>query len=182
MTRIGTPIARLASAAFLTLSAFPAIAQQLPQNLTITFDVIVPAAPLSDWLTAGIALLLAATAMVAMRQRKSRGARFFSAVVALAAGATIFSIAGNRLTQDANAIVPAPVINLVSSPASLNVTPYIPTSPLAVTVNNQTGMVARITGITLGNGFYTMSTPTTCSVGLNMGPGNSCIITLVFND
>jgi hypothetical protein len=79
-------------------------------------------------------------------------------------------------------LLPATLINLVSSQASLNVAEYTPTTPLTVTVNNQTGMVARITGITLAAGFYSMSTPTTCSVGQNLGPGNSCIITLHFTD
>jgi hypothetical protein len=113
-----------------------------------------------------------------MRRQRSGGIRFFSAFLALAAVATMFTATGNRLTQDANAFSVAQ-INLVTSPASIDVAPFLFSSPLPITVSNQTGKFARITGITLGNGFYSISTPTTCAVGVTLAPLNTCIITLI---
>jgi len=184
MNTIRRSIYKLSCAALLAFVALPAIAQVQPQNLTITFDVSVPAAPLSDWLTAGIALLLAGMALVAIRRQATRGARFFAAFIAIAAAATFLGVTGNRLISDADA-GPGPSINLVTSPAVLDVSIYVPTSPLTVPVNNMTGKFARITGITgitLANGFYAIGAPTTCTVGLTLGPGNSCTITLVSNN
>ena len=58
-----------------------------PQNLTIGFSSLNAAAvPLSGWLTAGIALMLAAVALVALRRRTTRGGRLAGWVLVLTAG------------------------------------------------------------------------------------------------
>ena len=160
------------------LIALPSFAQQPPQILSVAFDTTFHALPLSDWLVAGIALLLAASALITIRRNRGRGARFFGVLVALAAGSVLFSMAGPRVVQQAHALLPSPAISLISSPGTLDVSPYLATSPLTVTVTNNTGELAHITAVTLGNGVYAIGAPTTCTVDLVMTPGSTCTVTL----
>jgi len=169
---------RTAAAAALLAFAANASAQQLVQVLAVDFNVFVPAAPLSDWLTAGIALLLAATAVVMLRRQSARGQRLFGWMLALVTGATLLPVSGYRLVTDAQAILPSATINLVTSPGTIDLGPYYADAPVTVTVTNTTGKFAHINDITLDSGPYFVVAPTTCAVGLSLPPGGTCTITV----
>jgi hypothetical protein len=172
----------LAAAAGLLVYAPTVSAQPQTQILAVNFDTFAFAAPLSDWLTAGIAVLLAATAVVTLRRRNTRGGRLFGWMLALIAGTVFFAATGQRLVSDAQALLPLPAINLVVSPGTLDVVPYSPTDPLNVTVTNTTGKFARIISITLGSGptAYDLdpSSLTTCVVNLTLPPNATCNISM----
>ena len=169
---------RTAAAAALLAFAANASAQPLVQVLAVDFNVFIPAAPLSDWLTAGIALLLAATAVVMLRRQSARGQRLFGWMLALVTGATLLSVTGYRMVSEAQAVPPSAVINLVTSPGTLDLGPFFDSSPITVTVTNTTGKFAHINDITLDSGPYTVVAPTTCAVGLSLPPGGTCTITV----
>jgi hypothetical protein len=166
-------------AAVLFAAAPKAFAQIQPQNLAVEFVTAVPA-PLTDWLTAGVALLLAATAFLALRRRNGRGTRVFGWLLAIGAGAALLSTTGGRVVTEAQAVIPAAAINLVTSPGTLDVSPYWPTSPLDVVVTNSTGRVATITNVTLVNGNYAPPTvgSSTCLQNRTLSPGGTCILRL----
>ena len=187
------PVAVLISGLGL-LAAAPAALAQATQNLTVSFENFLPVAPLSDWLTAGIALLLAASAVVVLRRRQGLPGRLFGWMLAVVAGTTLFTAVGQRTMSEANAFIPAPAISLVVSPGSLDVLPYAPTSPLDVVVTNNSGQTARITAIELDNlilmassgvqakqlifGQYVISSPSSCAVGTVLSVGNTCVVRL----
>ena len=173
------PLAVLGSGLGL-LAAAPAALAQATQNLTVSFENFLPVAPLSDWLTAGIALLLAASAVAVLRRRQGLPGRLFGWLLAVVAGTTLFTAVGQRAMSDANAVIVAPAISLVVSPGSLDVLPYAPTSPLDVVVTNNSGQTARITAIELDTlifgsaagvqekaviGEYVISPASSCGVG-----------------
>jgi hypothetical protein len=169
-------------AALLLAVASAAWAQVQPQNLTIGFQFlgsnVRPAnVPLSDWASAGIALLIALTACVVLQRRKVRGGRFLGAMVAIIAGAAMLGIAGQGLIGEARAIGPVTIIDLSINP-TLNVAPFLPASPLTVSVSNTTGQSVQLTSITLAPGTYAISTPTTCAVSLILVASATCTITL----
>jgi hypothetical protein len=171
----------LAATAGLLVNAPAAFAQQ--QILAVNFTTSIPAAPLSDWLTAGIALLLAATAVVMLRRQNARGARLFGWMLAVIAGTAFFSATGQRLVSDAQALMVLPTLNLISSPATLDVAPYSPLSPLTVTVTNGSGKFATINSITLNPSStpYTVSGESSCSRTPILAPSATCIIMLFFS-
>ncbi|MBP8294649.1 MAG: midcut-by-XrtH protein [Burkholderiales bacterium] len=186
------PLAVLGSGLGL-LAAAPAALAQATQNLTVSFENFLPVAPLSDWLTAGIALLLAASAVAVLRRRQGLPGRLFGWLLAVVAGTTLFTAVGQRTMSEANAFIPAPAISLVVSPGSLDVLPYAPTSPLDVVVTNNSGQTARITAIELDTlifgsaagvqekaviGEYVISPASSCGVGTVLSVGNTCIVTL----
>ena len=180
------------------LAAAPAALAQATQNLTVSFENFLPVAPLSDWLTAGIALLLAASAVVMLRRRQGLPGRLFGWMLAVVAGTTLFAAVGQRTMSEANAVMVAPAISLVVSPGSLNVLPYAPDSPLDVVVTNNSGRTARITAIELDQlilidaarvqakqlifGQYVISPSSTCGVGTVLSVGNTCIVTLLMQN
>jgi len=161
------------------LAASPAALAQVQQNLSVAFVNFIPAMPVSDWVTAGIALLLGAGALVTLRRQTGRAARLSGWLLALLAGATLIAATGQRIVSDASAGAP-PGLSLTSSPSTISVAVYAPTSPLGVTVTNNSGQSARLTGITLDPGFYSFAQPTTCIAGSTiLAPGDTCTITLV---
>ncbi len=148
------------------------------QNLTVGLNIIDVAVPLSEWLTAAIALLLGATAFFALRRKGVRGGRLFGWMLALLAGATLVAVAGKQGISDAQALRAFPAIKLAVSAGTLDVATYYSTSPLTVIVTNTTTRSVRINAIALDPGLYRLSTPTTCSVGGNLPPSGTCTITL----
>ena len=187
------PLAVLISG-FGLLAVAPAALAQSVQNLTISFENFLPVAPLSDWLTVGIALLLAASAVVVLRRQQGLPGRLFGWLLAVVAGTTLFTALGQRTMSEANAVMVTPAISLVVSPASLDVLPFAPTTPLDVLVTNNSGQTARITAIELDVlifagtagvqrkqvifGEYVISPASTCAVGTVLSVGNTCIVTL----
>jgi hypothetical protein len=160
-----------------------AFAQVAPQALIVTFDILSVPIPLSDGLTAGLALMLAALAFVLLRRQGTRGGRLLSWMLALATGGVLLAATGPRLVSDANAGADASVINLVASPGLLSLAQYVATSPVVVTVTNVTGRPTTITGIALSppTAFYTINAgdPGTCTVGLGLAAGAGCTVKLV---
>ena len=154
-----------------------AFAQQAPHILSVNFVSFVPSAPLSDWLTAGIALLLAATAIFVLRRQTRRSGRLFVGILTLVTGATLISVTGYRMMSEARAFV-TPAINLTISPGTIDVAPYFPSASLGVTVTNTTSQFARITSITLDPGLYTIVGTSTCTVGRTLAPSEACVIEL----
>jgi len=180
----------LAATTLLTISP-AAFAQAQQQTLSVAFVNFNAVVPLSDWLTAAMALLLAASAVVVLRRQSGRAGRLFGALLALVAGTTLFTATGQRVVSEAQAFI-SPAINLVVSPSSLVVTPFVPSSPLTVTVTNNSGQSARITGISLDSGavgvavpgkaivaFYSIDPSSQCQVGTTLSPLNACTITLI---
>ena len=183
MTRAKSPAARTGLRTLLATSALLgvvpcALAQQVPQILTVTFETSLPALPLSDWLTAAMALLLAASALLMLRRQRARGGRLMGWMLAAIAGAGLLAGVGQRMIPDARALALQPVINLTVSPATIDVAQFFPATPLTVTVNNTSSRPATITAITLAPGLYSTSTPTTCVVNQTLLPSASCTITL----
>ncbi len=150
-----------------------------PQNLTIGFSSLNPATvPLSGWLTAGIALMLAAAGLVVLRRRTTHRGRLSGWVMVLAAGTTLALVTGQRVIPEAQAIVgPVTLINLSVSPASLNVAPFAPATPLTVVVTNTTSQSVQINSIILDPGPYSQ-TASTCVVTGLLAPSAQCTITL----
>lgn len=174
------PRIAIGAAALLAVSA--AWAQVTTQNLTIGFQAAgfiptVNAVPLSGWLTAGIALLVAASAFVVLRRRRLKGGKLLSALLVVAASATLFGVAGERIIGAATA-APGPVAILDLTSPTIDVAPFAPNSFLQVTVVNNTGQSIQITSINLASGLYVLSTPTTCAVGLVMASAATCSIGL----
>jgi hypothetical protein len=155
-----------------------AFAQQPPHILSVAFVSFVPGAPLSDWLTAGIGLLLAAMAIYILRKRTNSSGRLLSGILALVTGATLLSVTGYRMVSEAGAFV-TPAINLTVSPGTIDVAPFFPSAVLGVLVTNTTSQLVRITAITLDPGLYTISPTTTCAVGLTLVPNGTCMIELL---
>ena len=158
------------------------------QFLTVNFAQISTAVPLSDWLTAGAALLLAATAAMALRARGGRGGRLLSALLAVVAGAILVSAAGQRVISEARAGADAQVINLVVSPGTLEVAQYAPTvmGDLQIVVTNTTGVPVQVGPISLnpnGSPFHFASPgPNACFDGELLAPGGTCIVYLALLD
>ena len=185
--------------ALTAMAAAPAVLAQQAQSLTVGFAPVATAAvPLSGWLTAAIALLLAVSALVVLPRSGLRGGRLFGWMLALVAGATLFAVTGQQILSDAKAVVPLPAINLSVSPGTLDLAPYDST-PLSVTVTNATNQSVQIKAITLvpPDGPYTLSgapvgltalTPTpptplpTCVVTGVLPPNSACIVVLFLLD
>jgi len=184
--------------ALTTLAAAPAVLAQQAQSLTVGFAPVVTAVPLSGWLTAAIALLLAVSALVVLPRSGLRGGRLFGWMLALVAGATLFAVTGQQIFSEAKAVLPLPAINLSVSPGTLDLAPYDST-PLSVTVTNATNQSVQIKAITLvpPDGPYTLSgapvgltalTPTpptplpTCVVTGVLPPNSACIVVLFLLD
>ncbi len=165
-------------------SVTSALAQEGSQNLVIQFTQanIIQGVPLSPALTIAIALILGVVAFVIMRRQATRGGRVLGWLLALAALATL-AVAGRQVViTDAQASTPATApLNLSVSPASLALFSYWDNDddPLTVTVTNMTGQSVTLTSVELvGTDFYDPWTPTTCTVGLVLGPGGQCTVTL----
>jgi len=185
--------------ALTAMAAAPAVLAQQAQNLTVGFAPVATAAvPLSGWLTAAIALLLAVSALVVLPRSGLRGGRLFGWMLALVAGATLFAVTGQQIFSEAKAVLPLPAINLSVSPGTLDLAPYDST-PLSVTVTNATNQSVQIKAITLvpPDGPYTLSgapvgltalTPTpptplpTCVVTGVLPPNSACIVVLFLLD
>lgn len=194
---LSAPMTMLLSGLGLLAVSPAALAQAAPQILSVEFVNFMPAAPLSDWLTAGVALLLAASAVVVLRRQTGRAGRLFGWMLAVVAGTTLFAASGQRIFSEAVAIMLPPAqISLTTSPGTLNASTYAPNSPLNVPVTNNSGQTARITAITLSGmilmgggagsvgtkaliGMYEIAPSSTCGVGTVLSNGNSCTITLV---
>lgn len=173
---------RLGLALVALLGFAPATFAQVPpppQNLAIGFSSLNAAAvPLSGWLAAGIALMLAAAGLVVLRRRPMRGGRLAGWVLVLTAGATLALATGQRVISEAEAIVgPVTLLNLSVSPASLNVAPFAPATPLTVVVTNTTSQSVQINSITLDPGPYSQMA-STCVVTGVLAPSAQCTITL----
>jgi hypothetical protein len=174
--------ARMAIAVAALLSVSTASAQAV-QNLTIGFQaaaggaVTATAVPLSDWLTASVALLVAVSALLMMRRQRLRGRKLLGALLAVAASATMFGVTGERIISTASAAAPVVILDLTSP--TVNVGALVPNTFVQVNVVNNTGQGAQITSITLDNGIYLITTPTTCTVGLVLASGATCSIMLV---
>jgi hypothetical protein len=149
------------------------------QILTVVFSTAAPA-PLSDWLPAGIALMTAAIAMIALRRQTARGTRLLGWMLALIAGAALLSVNGNSLMTDANAAAtPMPAISLTSGPAMLDVGMYM-TSPLDVAVTNNSGRTAFISSVLLGAGMYSLDAAnSSCLQNRTVAIGAGCNIRLM---
>jgi len=166
--------------ALLLVITSPAWAQT--QNLTIAFQqqgagVSAVSLPLSNWLSVGIALLVSLTAFVVLRRRNIRGGRFLGAMVVMIAGATMLGIVGQRLISEARASGPVTLIDLSTSPATLDILPFAPNF-LTAEVVNTSGNTVQITSITLAPGPYLITTPTTCATSLILAPSAECSISL----
>ena len=179
---LSAPMTMLLSGLGLLAVSPAALAQAAPQILAVEFVNFMPAAPLSDWLTAGVALLLSASAVVVLRRQTGRAGRLFGWMLAVVAGTTLFTASGQRILSEAFAVPPPPAqISLTTSPGTLDASMYAPSSPLDVPVTNNSGQTARITAITLsgsilmGNagsvgtkaqiGMYVIAPSSTCGVG-----------------
>jgi len=186
----------LVGAALLMIA--PVAFGQVPnQTLSVSFVNFNATVPLSDWLTVAMALLLAASAVAVLRRQTGRAGRLLGGLLALVAGTTLFTATGQQVVSPAHAN-PLTLLSLTVSPSALDVTSYVPTSPLVVTVMNNSGQSARITAIDLNTfvgmgtntdnrakqsiiGFYTISNASQCQLGTVLSPGVSCTITLIGN-
>ena len=169
---------RLALTAAALLSVTPVFAQST-ENLIVAFSGGSQAVPLSPWLTVATGIGLAAVAYVILRRRGARGGRLFGWLLALAA-ATLAGV-GERAISKAQAALPPAVINLSSSPGTLNLLTYWNSNidPLTVTVTNTTSQSVRITSVTTDNmTLYILSKGTTCVVGNVLAPNAQCTVML----
>jgi len=166
------------SGAMLVLAAGDANAQA-SQQLTLAFTGGLTV-PISGFTTIAIAL---AVALVAWRALGGgRLARFWVLAIAAGGAALVAALPEN----DAAAIVPGITLNLATSPAAASIPPPGPSS-LQVTANNTLGNSITITALTLTAGSYSIQTATvaqtqapfaTCTVGLVVPAGGSCLVFL----
>lgn len=173
--RIGRQLA-LAAGAF--AASLPAFAQVPSQILSISFFSANVSVPLSDWLSPGLALLLAGTTMFVLRRRKAARSRLFGALLIVAGGAAIVAATGQSIFRDAQALVVQPLLTLTTSPGTIDVGPQFPLSPLTVLVENGTGRPIEITAISLELGVYAPNGGT-CQVGTILSPGATCNVGLL---
>jgi hypothetical protein len=169
--------------AALSLLGLSAAASAQVQNLTISFQpaggpppptVTAAPVPLSDWLSAAVAVAIALTAFVILRRRKLHG-RFFGWTLALVAAASMFAITDQRLIGEAYAAGPVAILDLTSP--TLNVAPFVPNAAVSVVVTNNTGQSIKITRIDLDSGPYNIMAQT-CFEGLVMAATVTCTVTL----
>ena len=172
----------LAAAIGLLAFAPDVFAQAAQQILSVAFvRVSLAEVPLSPWLTAGIAIVLAVMAAAMLRRGGRRGGRLLGWVLVLAAGGVLLAASGQRLISEAIAGADPPVIDLTVSPGTLNVIVYSDET-LVVDVNNATIHTERITAINLTIGPYFFApNPGTCFVGLLLSPGQSCTVNLILD-
>jgi len=144
---------RRIAAMCLLVSSPSAFAAPNVETLSVSFDYLDRSVPLSDWLTAGIALSLAIAATIALRRRGAPGGRLLGLLLAVAVGAVLVSTTGQRLISEARAGFDGGIDLTVNpgSPATLNVTQYFPAPSLAVGVTNLTGRTVVITDIALSS-------------------------------
>lgn len=176
-------VLRIIVGTLLLAAASSAAWAQAVQNITVGFSasgggVTVGAStpvPLSDWLTAGIALAVAITALIALRRRNIRGGRLFGFLIVGVAAATMFGVTGNRIISEVRATGPIAIMDLSISP-SVNIGALVPNQFVQVNVNNTTGQSVTITSINLDLGPYTFGTPlpTPCNVGTVLAAGAIC--------
>lgn len=171
------PCAALA-AAIATLAWSPnSMAQQLPQILSVAFAPMVQPIPLSDGLTLVVSLLIVTIAFFALRRQRRTGVRLLGALLAMVAAGSLSPLAVPDIVTRAHAGI-APVINLSTTPGTIDLAPYVPLTPLIVPVTNASGLAVQISAITLGAGYYVLSSPTTCVAGGTLAPGATCNITV----
>ena len=176
-------VLRIIVGALLLAAASSAAWAQVVQNVTVGFapaggGVTVGSStpvPLSDWLTAGIALAVALTALIALRRRNLRGGRLFGFLIVGVAAATIFGVTGQRIISEAHALAPVAILDLSISP-SVNIGALIPNVSVQVNVHNTTGQSVTLTSITLDAGPYGFGAPlaTPCNVGTVLANGAIC--------
>ena len=181
---LGWVMRRLAAVgAGLLVCAPSAFAAAVTQYLEVRFEGVFAAVPLSDWLTAGTALLLAAAAAVALHRRGGRGGRLFGALLAVVTGAVLISTSGQRLISEARAGLDPQEIDLVSSPGRLDVSQFVGQvmGDLQVLVKNTTGVNVKISAINLTlNAPFQFAPPgsNACFAGEELAPGEACIVYL----
>ena len=186
----GSGVRRIAGVVAVLLIWVPSVfaGPAATQTLAVSFALIPTAVPLSDWLTAGAALLLAVTAMLALRARGGRGGRLLGTLLAVAIGALIVSTTGQRLISEARAGFEPPPLNLVSSPDELQVGQFAPQvmNALQIVVTNTTGVPVQIATIALNpNGapfHFDTPGPNACFTGEVLAPGGVCIVFLALLD
>lgn len=143
---------RRIAAMCLLISSPWAFAAANVETLSVSFDYLDQSVPLSDWLTAGIALSLAVAATIALRRRGAPGGRLLGLLLAVAVGTVLVSATGQRLISEARAGFDGGIELTANpgSPATLDVAPYFLSFPsLAIGVTNLTGRTVVITGIAL---------------------------------
>ena len=150
--------------------AASAMAQPVPQ---LEIDFVSATLPLSPLLTLLIAVTVGTLGIYALRRAHARTGPAATMVVALAAGALAALVTQWQPISDATA-------KLVTQPLPLTVSPAIVTVALGgYQAINATGANITLTAVRLDNpqgGEFVETPPTTCTVGLTLAPGASCIV------
>ena len=170
-------IRNLAAGAAAALTALPAAAQVTNQILSISFVTIVTDLPLSDAFAPVAALLLAAASVYLIR-RRTPGARLFAGLLAICGLAAVMSTGDRSPIREAHALIAPQQLSLTVSPATIDVGPFLPQSPLNVLATNNTGKNIVITAVDLAVGPYSEAPGTTCIVGIALPPGGTCLVAL----
>jgi len=168
-------LGRRALATFAALQATLALAQT-PPTVVITFDSAATGVPVG-----GVATWLAALGIVAVAawfaRRHGAAARAALSLIAAAGVAVVASLS----SPNATAIVQLPyIINIVASPTTV-IYGSAPSGASNNTMqfNNTTGQQITLRGVNLNNpGGLSIASGTTCTVGLVMPAGSSCVVQL----
>ena len=169
---IKTASRRLA-AALTMLVAGAAFAQPAPPTLEVDFTS--GFVPLSPLLTIAIAVTLAAIGGMLLRRARIRSRLLTWAMAAILGVPVLGGLYGLKLIGDAQAIIPQQPLSLVVSPAILVLSN--PTQQYVLVTNATSGPVAITRIVLLNPGPSGIATPgTTCSVGLRLDPGSTCLV------
>ncbi len=148
-----------------------AAAQAVPAQVVITFDLLNTSVPLSAWLPAICAALMAGAAVIWRRRMGSTLRSLVLVSCALLAAATTVHV------RDANALVGTFPITLVASPSTTAITQNIGTA------TNATGSSIRISSVTVTQAsaqssqsctLAIVAATTTCNPGSLLALGAAC--------
>ncbi len=155
------------------VAAAPAFAQSVEPVLEV--DFVGATLPLSPWLTAACAVLLAALALRCLR--RAPGGKLMGALVATAAIASVMAAFNVASIRSADAVLPSYPMPLTTSPTTL--VGFIEGD---IIVTNVQSASLTITVISYNPGSwdsYVDAPNTTCAVGTVLAPGASCIVRIL---
>ncbi|MEO8849848.1 MAG: hypothetical protein ABI440_14615 [Casimicrobiaceae bacterium] len=162
--------AALASACLCSSAVY---AQATPPLLEVDFTSVT--LPLSPMLTMAIAAAVAIVAAIALRRNRGH-ARVLSALVVGSALLALATLGPMQFVSRAMANLPQTPLLLTTSPATLS--EFFTGQVIVTNATGQNTTIVAITYNTFGVDYYISEPETTCSVGLALAPGATCVITI----
>ena len=165
---------RRLAAALMMLLAGAAFAQPAPPALEVDFTN--GFVPLSPVLTIAIAVAVALIGGVLLRRTRLRSRLATWMIAAILGVPVLGALYSVRLIGDAQAIIPQQPMSLAVSPSILVLSN--PAQQFVLVTNATSGPIAltRIALLNPGPAIIAPSPGTTCSVGMRLDPGGTCLV------